>query len=138
MFPYPGPPQWDRNVENVTVMGNSLWNTYFKPISTVLCQGLQAVNLKPFIDTPGLHKCSPFGVRSWPFRGLPRDVQPNRPTARVVSIPCDSRASQILKRYFHLQPDIVTLAGIASSPVGLIVTLFGASSSSHRQRERST
>lgn len=54
---------------------------------------------------PGLHKCSPFGVRSWPFRGLPPDVQPHGPLQEWF-YPMRYRASQIVQQYFHLQPDI--------------------------------
>jgi hypothetical protein len=116
VFPYPGAPQWDKNVVNLTVTGNSLWRTYFRPISTVLCQNLQAVDLKPFIDMPGLHKCSPFGVRSWPFRGLPRDVQPKGPLQEWF-YPMRQRASRILDKYFYLQPEIKQLVDRVN-PVG--------------------
>ena len=63
---YPGPPQWGQDDQNITVTGNTLWTTYFRPFlsATKNKDLLPAVNLQSYLQTLGVHKCSPFGVRS--------------------------------------------------------------------------
>ena len=111
--PYPGPPQWDQNDQNITVTGNTLWTTYFRPLTTTKNKDLllPAVNLQSYLQgNLGVHKCSPFGVRSWPFRGLPVDVRPsNNGTLQDWFLPMRLRASRIVDKYFDLQPEISAL-----------------------------
>jgi hypothetical protein len=111
---YPGPPQWGQNDQNitVTVTGNALSTTHFRPfLSTTKNKDLlPAVNLQSYLRTLGVHKCSPFGVRSWPFRGLPVDMRPsNNGTLQEWFLPMRLRASRIVDKYFDLQPEISAL-----------------------------
>lgn len=110
-IPHPGSPQWKQPNVSISVIGNNLWNTYFQPLhlsESSICRDLPIVNLQSFITMPGLHKCAPFGVRSWPFRGMPSALMPNS-TLQEWFHPMRQRASQIVKSYFYLQPSIEEL-----------------------------
>ena len=109
---YPGPPQWGQNDQNITVTGNTLWTTYFRPLlfTTKNKDLLPAVNLQSYLQNMGVHMCSPFGVRSWPFRKLPGDIRPSvNETLQDWFLPMRLRASRIVDKYFDLQPEISAL-----------------------------
>lgn len=113
---YPGPPEWNQQKHAPSVVtGNNLWTTYFKSLygDSSICRELSVVNLQSFLEVPGLHKCSPFGVRSWPFHGLPSALLPNT-TLKNWFYPMRRRAADIVGKYFHLKPSIETLVAKAN------------------------
>jgi hypothetical protein len=107
---YPGPPDFD-SLEpfRYTIKGNGIWASYFHPVSSFSLDDPTCME-KPFIRFdfshifPGLHKCWPWSVRSWNFRGLPIALSPHNSTVHDWLGPMRERGSKMVSKYFRLLP----------------------------------
>jgi hypothetical protein len=109
---YPGPPLWETLSQGklVSVTGNSLWSSYFEPFlpgQNACSNLLPTLNLEFYVERPSLHKCAPFGIRSWPFRGLPLALRPqSNETVSQWLHQMRLRASVVVHKYFRLLPHL--------------------------------
>lgn len=106
-----GPPIFD-NPQNstITLTGNGLWQSYFLPLTTDdIFQDSSCIS-KPFFAMeashikPDMHFCSDFAVRGWSFKWLPKALQPNQRSTKDWLWDNRQRASQVVQKYFRLQP----------------------------------
>jgi hypothetical protein len=97
--------------ENVTLVGNGIWESYFEPISPVTteslrtdssCASLPVVELPEKVIFPGMHYFCPWVVRSWVYPPLAEELKPDKHTTiHDWFQPQRQRASDIVKRYFR-------------------------------------
>ena len=107
---YPGPPDFE-SLEPVhyAIKGNGIWSSYFNPVSNFSLDDPICME-KPFIRFdfshifPGFHKCWPWSVRSWNFRGLPIALSPHNSTVHEWLGPMRERGSKMVSKYFRLRP----------------------------------
>jgi hypothetical protein len=123
-FTRPGPPSGHVGIagttQNVDIIGNGLWNSYFEPVLPTMCNDEYDLSLclppeLPIYEMtleqiiPGMHRCSEFGVRGWPFKGIPEALLP-QPTQTIQDWLWTSRerAARIVQKYYKPLPWLVS------------------------------
>jgi hypothetical protein len=108
----PGPPDFD-SVEpwNFQLVGNGLWQSYFEPLShhpykDPSCASKPIFEMTPFQVFPGMHRCSEFAVRGWPFKDVPEALLPNGHPMKDWLWNHRQRAAWMVEKYFRVKPEI--------------------------------
>ena len=108
----PGPPDFENLVmKDYTLVGNGLWQSYFRPISQ---QGFpfEACPNHPIFEMtnsqvmPDMHRCSEFAVRGWTFFGIPDRLLPQEGQQSMQDWLWENNrkhASRIVERYYRPQ-----------------------------------
>jgi len=106
----PGPPNMnDVTKKDYTLIGNGLWQSYFRQVSPSrfpmkLCQKLPIFELTRSQIMPDMHRCSELAVRGWAFKGIPDALLPKEGEMREWLGNHRKRASAIVKKYFYVLP----------------------------------
>jgi len=105
------PPIRDRSqyhIQRITPRGNGVWASYFRPqhVPTCLFRTLPVVTLTPDQILHGLHLRCPWSVRAWRYGGTSPAVKKRHLSMHDWWEPQRRRASEIVSRYYHWQPDL--------------------------------
>jgi hypothetical protein len=102
------PNHWER--QNFSLQGNGIWQPYFQPtpipFDEPCYQQLPVFELSRKQLLPGMHYCSDMAVKGWTFPNLKDTLRPEyqQTTTNDWLWGHRQRASQIVQKYFALQP----------------------------------
>lgn len=123
-FQKPGPPDTtDLKVQEYTLVGNGLWNSYFEPVTPfpfddASCRNKPMYQLSVAQVYTYMHRCSELAVRSWPFYGVPEALIPQNGDVHTWLWENRKRASDVVKRHFRVLPWLKELVDNANPNPG--------------------
>ena len=95
--------------------GTGVWNDYFLPVNTDYCPTDRSCKTKPIYTmsieqvSPGLMFYAPWSIKCWRYNnGIFPDIlsRPHVPYEQWL-LPQRNKASEIVAKYYHVQPDIL-------------------------------